>query len=151
MPQETYQRILLGRTHSRHRCENKFAEVAIDELDAQEIRRTIQTGIAGGRLAADISADDLTERPGQIGTSRSRYCEIVRSLVKMLPVCATQLHGSNPANEELGGVERALGATVPEAAGEDTAQAYIDRQALLPVVFDQALVGRARLGLYWLR
>lgn len=52
----------------------------------------------------------------------------------MSSVCATQLHGSNPASEQLGGVERALGATVPEAAGEKTAQAYIERQALLLVV-----------------
>jgi ATP-dependent DNA helicase RecG len=41
MPQETYQRILLERTHSRHRWEDEIAEVTIDELDAQEIRRTI--------------------------------------------------------------------------------------------------------------
>jgi ATP-dependent DNA helicase RecG len=41
MPQETYQRILLERTHSRHRWEIEIAEVTIDELDAQEIRRTI--------------------------------------------------------------------------------------------------------------
>jgi len=61
MPQETYQRTLLERTHSRHRSENEIAEVTIDELDVQEIRRTIQTGIAGGRLAADTSPDDLTD------------------------------------------------------------------------------------------
>ncbi len=67
MPQETYQRILLERTHSRHRWENEIAEATIDELDAQEIRRTIQTGIAGGRLAADTSADDLTDVLDRLG------------------------------------------------------------------------------------
>ena len=67
MPQETYQRILLERTHSRHRWENEIAEVVIDELDAQEIRRTIQTGIAGARLAADTSADDLTDVLDRLG------------------------------------------------------------------------------------
>ena len=67
MPQETYQRILLERTHSRHRWENEIAEVTIDELDALEIRRTIQTGIAGGRLAADTSADDLTDVLDRLG------------------------------------------------------------------------------------
>jgi ATP-dependent DNA helicase RecG len=50
MPQETYQRILLKRTHTRHRWENEIAEVTIDELDAHEIRQMIQTGIAGGML-----------------------------------------------------------------------------------------------------
>ncbi|MFP5205876.1 MAG: ATP-binding protein [Acidobacteriota bacterium] len=67
MPQETYQRILLERTHSRHRWENEIAEVMIDELDAKEIRRTIQTGIAGGRLPADTSADDLTDVLDRLG------------------------------------------------------------------------------------
>ncbi|MGA3373909.1 MAG: hypothetical protein ABSC48_19370 [Terracidiphilus sp.] len=52
MPQESYQRVLLERTHSRHRWENEITEVTIDELEAQEIRRTVQTGIAGGRLPA---------------------------------------------------------------------------------------------------
>ena len=67
MPQETYQRILLERTHSRRRWENEITEVTLDELDAQEIRRTIQTGIAGGRLASDTSADDLTDVLDRLG------------------------------------------------------------------------------------
>lgn len=67
MPQETYQRILLERTHSRRRWENEIAEVTIDQLDAQEIRRTVQTGIASGRLPADTSADDLTDVLDRLG------------------------------------------------------------------------------------
>lgn len=67
MPQETYQRILLERAHSRHRWENQLADVTIDELDAQEIRRTIQTGIAGGRLPGDTSPDDLTDVLDRLG------------------------------------------------------------------------------------
>jgi ATP-dependent DNA helicase RecG len=67
MPQEVYQRILLERAHSRHRWENETAEVTIDELDSQEIRRTIRTGIASGRLAADTSADDLTDVLDRLG------------------------------------------------------------------------------------
>jgi ATP-dependent DNA helicase RecG len=67
MPQETYQRILLERTHSRHRWENEIADVTIDELDVQEIRRTIQTSIASGRLPADTSADDLTDVLDRLG------------------------------------------------------------------------------------
>lgn len=67
MPQGTYQRILRERKHSRHRWENEIAEVKINDLDAQEIRRTIQTGIAGGRLATDTSANDLTDVLDRVG------------------------------------------------------------------------------------
>jgi ATP-dependent DNA helicase RecG len=67
MPQETYQNILLERSHSRRRWENEIAEVTVDQLDAQEIRRTIQTGIASGRLPADTSADDLTDVLDRLG------------------------------------------------------------------------------------
>lgn len=67
MPQETYQRLLLERTHSRHRWENEIADVTIDELDVEEIRRTIQTSIASGRLPADTSADDLTDVMDRLG------------------------------------------------------------------------------------
>jgi len=67
MPQESYQRILRERMHSRHRWENEVVDAAIEELDTQDIRRTIQTGIAGGRLAADTSADDLTDVLDRLG------------------------------------------------------------------------------------
>jgi ATP-dependent DNA helicase RecG len=67
MPQETYQRILLERTHSRHRWENEIADVTINELDVQEIRWTIQTSIASGRLPADTSSDDLTDVLDRLG------------------------------------------------------------------------------------
>jgi ATP-dependent DNA helicase RecG len=67
MPQEIYQRLLLERTHSRHRWENEIAEVTIEELDVEEIRRTIQTSIASGRLPADTSADDLTDIMDRLG------------------------------------------------------------------------------------
>ncbi len=67
MPQETYQRLLLERTHSRHRWENEIADVTMDELDLDEVRRTIQTSIASGRLPADTSADDLTDVMDRLG------------------------------------------------------------------------------------
>ncbi len=67
MPQETYQRMLLERAHSRHRWENEIADIAIGELDVEEIRRTIHTSIASGRLPADISADDLTDVMDRLG------------------------------------------------------------------------------------
>ena len=67
MPLETYQRLLLERTHSRRRWENETADIRIDELDVEEIRRTIQTSIASGRLPADTSADDLTDVMDRLG------------------------------------------------------------------------------------
>jgi ATP-dependent DNA helicase RecG len=67
MPQETYQRLLLERSHSRRRWENESADVRIDELDVEEIRRTIQTSIASGRLPADTSSDDLTDVMDRLG------------------------------------------------------------------------------------
>jgi ATP-dependent DNA helicase RecG len=67
MPQETFQRILLERVHSRHRWENEVAEVKVDDLDDQEIRRTVQTGIASARLPADTSSDDLTDVLDRLG------------------------------------------------------------------------------------
>lgn len=67
MPQEIYQQVLLERGHSRRRWENEIAEVTLDQLDTQEIRRTVQTGIASGRLPADTSADDLTDVLDRLG------------------------------------------------------------------------------------
>lgn len=67
MPQENYQRILLERTHSRRRWENEISEVTVAELDGQEIRRTVQTGIASGRLPADTSVDDITDVLDRLG------------------------------------------------------------------------------------
>ena len=67
MPQETYQQLLLERTHSRQRWENQITDVTIQHLDVEEIRRTIQTGIASGRLSADTSVDDLTDVLDRLG------------------------------------------------------------------------------------
>jgi ATP-dependent DNA helicase RecG len=41
MPQETYQQLLLERTHSRQRWENQTTDVTIQHLDVEEIRRTL--------------------------------------------------------------------------------------------------------------
>lgn len=67
MPQKTFQQILLERAHSRQRWENEATDVKVEELDTQEIRRTVQTGIASGRLPADTSADDLTDVLDRLG------------------------------------------------------------------------------------
>jgi ATP-dependent DNA helicase RecG len=51
MPQQTYQRLLLEREHNNHRWETEVAKgYALDDLDFEEIWRTIRMGIEAGRL-----------------------------------------------------------------------------------------------------
>jgi ATP-dependent DNA helicase RecG len=58
MPQEIYQQRLLHRLHSRIRWEVLPAEgIAMDHLDAEEIRRTVRLGISTGRLPEEASTD----------------------------------------------------------------------------------------------
>ncbi len=66
MLQETYQRLLLERAHARHRWENTPADVTDEELDEEEIRRTVRTGIASGRLPASTPLEilDILDRLG---------------------------------------------------------------------------------------
>ncbi|NVM57759.1 MAG: ATP-binding protein, partial [Desulfobacterales bacterium] len=50
MPQQRYQQLLLERVHSRHRWENEPATgIGINELDQEEILRTVRLGIETGR------------------------------------------------------------------------------------------------------
>ena len=61
MPQEEYQRLLLERGHSWRRWENGPAEgVEIDDLDQEEILRTVRLGIEAGRLP-EATGTDLAE------------------------------------------------------------------------------------------
>ena len=67
MSQEEYARLLLDRSHSRHRWENQPAVgVRIEDLDHEEILRTRQTAIEQRRLSAGTSMDvgDILERLG---------------------------------------------------------------------------------------
>ena len=65
MPQEEYQRLLLARAHSHSRWENATAlGVVIDDLDREEILRTVRLGIEAGRLPEATGTDiaDILDR-----------------------------------------------------------------------------------------
>lgn len=67
MPQEEYGRLLLDRTHSRHRWENQPAVgIGLEDLDHEEILRTRQTAIEQRRLSAGTSMEvgDILDRLG---------------------------------------------------------------------------------------
>ncbi len=51
MEQVRYQELLLARSHTRHRWENRPADgITVEDLDSEEILRTVRLGIAAGRL-----------------------------------------------------------------------------------------------------
>jgi ATP-dependent DNA helicase RecG len=65
MPQERYQTLLLDRAHARNRWENQVAEdVHIDDLDRDEVLRTVRLGIEAGRLPESTGGDigDILDR-----------------------------------------------------------------------------------------
>jgi ATP-dependent DNA helicase RecG len=65
MPQEQYQRLLLERGHGRRRWENEpAAAVGLDDLDREEILRTVRLGIEAGRIPESTGADaaEILER-----------------------------------------------------------------------------------------
>lgn len=67
MPQQRYQQLLLERVHSRYRWENEPATgIGINELDHEEILRTVRLGIETGRLPESTgnNVDDILERLG---------------------------------------------------------------------------------------
>jgi predicted HTH transcriptional regulator len=67
MSQEEYARLLLDRSHSRHRWENQPAVgVRLEDLDREEILRTRATAIEQRRLSAGTSMDvgDILDRLG---------------------------------------------------------------------------------------
>ena len=67
MSQEEYARLLLDRSHSRHRWENRPAVgVRLEDMDHEEILRTRQTAIEQRRLSAGTSMDvgDILDRLG---------------------------------------------------------------------------------------
>lgn len=65
MPQERYQSLLLERAHARSRWENDVAQgVGVDDLDQEEILRTVRLGIGAGRLPESTGGDlaDILDR-----------------------------------------------------------------------------------------
>jgi ATP-dependent DNA helicase RecG len=66
MPQEKYQRILLDRAHASQRWENLPAPTALDDLDHNEILKTVRLGVAAGRMSPSIS-DEVTDVLDRLG------------------------------------------------------------------------------------
>jgi ATP-dependent DNA helicase RecG len=55
MPQQTYQRLLLEKTHTNHRWESEPAVgYKIANLDEKEILRTVRLGVQAGRLPENV-------------------------------------------------------------------------------------------------
>ncbi len=65
MPQAKYERLLVERGHSRHRWENQPSEgYDLDDLDKEEVLRTVRLGINAGRLPEATGSDiaDILDR-----------------------------------------------------------------------------------------
>ena len=66
MPQEKYQRLLLERAHSSQRWENLPEALSLEDLDKEEILKTVRLGVAAGRMSPSMSTDiaDVLDRLG---------------------------------------------------------------------------------------
>jgi ATP-dependent DNA helicase RecG len=66
MPQEKYQRALLDRAHVSQRWENLPSSTELDDLDREEILKTVRLGVAAGRLSPSLSDNiaDVLDRLG---------------------------------------------------------------------------------------
>jgi len=88
MPQETYQRLLTERTHSRTRWENQPAEeYEVSELDHEEILRTVRLGISSGRLPESTGNDiaDILMRFELLGEERMKNAAVVLFGKRFMP------------------------------------------------------------------
>ena len=87
MPQETYQRLLLERSHAKQRWENLPAAVTLEDLDREEILRTLRLGAAAGRMPASVPADaaDVLDRLGLRVHDRVLNAAVVVFGRRMLP------------------------------------------------------------------
>ena len=66
MLQDTYQRLLLDRSHSHKRWENAISPLGIEDLDLSEVRSTVRTGIDSGRIPSTAATQpiDVLDRFG---------------------------------------------------------------------------------------
>ena len=66
MPQQTYEELLMARTHSRRRWENMSADIATRDIDREEVMRVARIARDSGRLfgPAGRNAADLLDRMG---------------------------------------------------------------------------------------
>jgi ATP-dependent DNA helicase RecG len=87
MPQEKYQRLLLERAHTSQRWENLPAAMALEDLDQEEILKTVRLGVAAGRMSPATSADagDVLDRLGLRSQGRVLNAAVVAFGRRMLP------------------------------------------------------------------
>lgn len=88
MPQQVYQRLLLERDHNNHRWETSIAtDYTLNDLDSEEILRTIRSGVAVHRLP-ECYGDSITsilERFGLIKDGHILNATVVLFGKKFLP------------------------------------------------------------------
>jgi ATP-dependent DNA helicase RecG len=96
MTKSEYEDRLLARTNALNRWENQVADgCTIDDLDTSEIERTLQTGVAAGRLETTVtSAADALDRfhlrvDGQV--LRAAVVLFGREMLPYYPQCGLRL------------------------------------------------------------
>ncbi|MGI6210040.1 MAG: ATP-binding protein, partial [Anaerolineae bacterium] len=88
MPQERYQQLLLERVHSRRRWENEPATgYSLEDLDEEEILRTLRLGVEAGRLPETTTRDlrDILSRLGLWQDGRLLNAAVVLFGTRFLP------------------------------------------------------------------
>ena len=87
MPQEKYQRLLLDRAHSSQRWENLLASCSLEDLDPEEIFKTVRLGVSAGRMPPSASTDvaDVLDRLGLRVEGRALNAAAVVFGRRMLP------------------------------------------------------------------
>lgn len=87
MPTSEYERRLLTRLHSQHRWENRPAEgYTMDDLDVDEIKHTLETAVAVGRLESVLTSPrEALKRLGLQVDSRILQAAVVAFGHRLLP------------------------------------------------------------------
>jgi ATP-dependent DNA helicase RecG len=96
MAQEKYQRLLLERAHSSQRWENLPAVCSLDDLDQEEIRKTVRLGIAAGRMSSSTSTEiaDVLDRFGLRGQDQVLNAAVVvfgRPMLRQYSQCQLRM------------------------------------------------------------
>jgi len=88
MPQKTYQRLIEERSNNLFRWENKLApDYSFQDLDREEIFRTIRLGIQAGRIPESIGNDvpDILNRLGLVKNNKLSNAGVVLFGTTFLP------------------------------------------------------------------
>lgn len=105
IPQERCQGLLLEQAHARRRWENDVAAgMDIEELDHEEMLRTVRLGIDGGRLPRSTGREIGDIRGSTSGSQRSYRYVIVAVLLRFDTITAEpipSLHDASFRGESL--------------------------------------------------